>query len=105
MEPHLERRSKRDEWCAQRQIGEHTVVFFPGEELRCPGTRIRYHGDHGVVCGIGLLDRNGRPKPGTQVVVRIRPRGFTVSRGLGLDLTCRSCGSDLEILPIAETTG
>lgn len=104
-QPQSEHRQARDAWCATRTLGDNTAVFYPGDELRCPGTRTRYDGDRGTVCGIGLLDKNGRVGPGTQVIVRVRTGWFPKAKTPNLPLVCRSCGTPLEILALLEATG
>ncbi len=100
--PHrLGRREARDAWCAERRVGDLTATFYPGDELRCPGTRLLSGGGR-VVCG-GSLE--GRAKPHSRVIVRVRTGRLVALPHAGTDNRCRHCGSALEVFPILEATG
>lgn len=97
-----ERREAREEWCATRRVGDHTATFYPGDDLRCPGTRVFPSGAK-QPCGAWL--DGFMPATDSKVVVRARPHRYDVRAGPGLDKRCRDCGCTLEIRPILEATG
>jgi hypothetical protein len=94
-------REVRFAWAASRRVGDHTAVFYPGDELLCPGTRIQ-SGGVPTVCSESL---NSFVKPGTQVVVRVQRASTHPLPHAGTDYRCRNCRSTLEIFPILEATG
>lgn len=97
-----QRRDARAAWCAERRVGDHTAVFRPGEELRCPGTKTGDGGGRGP-CGAWLdgFVANAASK----VIVRAIPRRLQQTDTAGLGKTCRDCGWTLEVVPMLEATG
>lgn len=92
------RREQRDAWCAERRLGDHTAVFYPGDELRCPATK-HLSGGGKTICG-GSLALKARPH--TQVIVRVRVFN-TPPAPIGLDARC-PMNHDLEVFPLAEAS-
>ncbi len=94
-------REERDAWATDRRVGDLTATFYPGEPLRCPGTKVHRSGAR-IVCGESL---DGSPKGNSRVVVRIRNGRLPVLPHAGTDNRCPSCGSALEIFAILEAAG
>lgn len=94
------RREKRDAWCAERRLGDHTAVFYPGDELRCPATK-QLSGGGKVICG-SSLELTVRPQ--TQAIVRLRSFRDPPSP-TGLNALCHMCRAALEVFTLAEATG
>lgn len=87
-------REARDAWAADQTLGRLVAVFYPGDELRCPGIR-QLSGGKRVVCGASV---SGRAIATAKTEVRVT----IVSDS---SLRCASCGSGLTARRILEATG
>ena len=90
-------RDLRDQWCAQRRVGDHVAVFQVGATVRCPGTKHLRHTDRDVVCGSPM----GMVRLGSIVTVLAGSACATARLG-GIDQVCGNCGMHQVVLEDAR---